>query len=230
MLTIDDQPRHILSITDGVTVRFDFEDMEGVCPVEIVRIGVAIFMEDDEIGREVSLVEDPALKLLCAVDVVGLTDSGTGHAELGTNVENSVCHLRQGLVERRLPLARAVTVFEVLLVVFSEIGVSFNRIYNRLPLGVPVFGDVEHTLHEDPEVNKNSALEVLVNVIFIIVAVVAFDPVCVTFLPLSDGRPTGERCDFWRRADRVAIAFRSLGLELIRRREGWVNLVRLGRW
>ena len=98
-LTINHQPRQIPSIAYGVTIRLDFKDMEGVRPMKAVRLGGTILVEDDEIGREVSLVEDPALKLPWAVDVVGLGDSGIAPAELGPNIESGVCHLRQRPVE-----------------------------------------------------------------------------------------------------------------------------------
>ena len=94
MLTIDDQIRHIASIAYDVPIGFDFEDTESIRPVEVVRLGGTILVDDDEIGREIGFVEYPALKLPWSIDVIGLGDSGIAPTELGPNIQNGVCHLR----------------------------------------------------------------------------------------------------------------------------------------
>ena len=76
-LTIDNQSRHSCSITKGIIVRFDFKDVEGVCPVEVFFFGrLAFIVEEDKVGREVEFVEHPASELLRVIDTVVLRDVG----------------------------------------------------------------------------------------------------------------------------------------------------------
>ena len=75
--------------------------------MEAVRLGVAIFVEDDEVGGEVGFVKNPTLKFLRVVDVIGLRNSRIDTLDpaafgLRQNVQNGVCHRCQGLVERLL--------------------------------------------------------------------------------------------------------------------------------
>ena len=76
-LTIDNQSRHACSVTKGVIVWFDLEDVEGVCPVEVFFFGrLAFIVEEDKVGREVEFVEHPASELLRVIDTVVLRDVG----------------------------------------------------------------------------------------------------------------------------------------------------------
>ena len=77
--------------------------------------------------------------------------------------------------------------------VLVEFRVDLHCFDSRSPSGLPVIGDVEDMGHEDFEVNKNPAPEILApDVVLVILAIVFIDPVRIVLLPLSDGRPTGE--------------------------------------
>jgi len=62
-----------------------------------------------------------------------------------------------------------------------------RRSDSRFPEGFPVTGDVEHRLHEDLEVNKNSAMEIFADVIVVIGVLVSLVSVRVAFLLLTNG-------------------------------------------
>ena len=149
--------------------------------------GPAIVVENHEVRREVDPVDDPTLELLWVVDVIVLRVSGVvvGRGPR-QNAENSIRGVPQGVVERLLRRARLVALPTVPLVVFSELLVRFYRFDDRAPLGLPVGRDVKDRLHEDLEVDENSAAEIFADVILVILALVSLDSVRIAFLVLAN--------------------------------------------
>ena len=96
MHTVDNQPRHSLSIAYGPIVRFAYKYMEIVSPVE----GLAVIMKNSRVDREVSSVDGAARKLPWVFDVGDSRDT----AELGGrhNIDNRVCSVYQRFGERLL--------------------------------------------------------------------------------------------------------------------------------
>lgn len=81
----------------------DFEDMEGVCPMEIPRVRRDLLVEDHEIWSEAVLVHNPASKRRLGVDAVVLRISrDTVRVAQSHDVEDCVRGLHQWLVEQLL--------------------------------------------------------------------------------------------------------------------------------
>lgn len=116
------------------------------------------------------------------------------------------------------------------LAVFSMVGfeirVRFDRFDSRFPSGVPVVGGVQDILHEDLEVNKHSALQILTNVVVVVASAVPVDSARVAILLPQGGRPKGDGSGAWIKAGFVLWC---LGVRLDRRRRGRVGFIRLDR-
>jgi hypothetical protein len=80
-----------------------------------------------------------------------------------------------------------VATLEVLLEVFFEVSAVPDLVDGWLPSRLPVVGDVEDVFHEDLEVDENSALQILANIVVVIASNVVTDSVRVAFLLQPDG-------------------------------------------
>ena len=228
-LTVDNQPRQIRSVAYGAIEWLNFEDMEGVRPVQAFLFGwIALLVEDNQVGREAGSVEHPAVKLARVVDAIVLRNPREDLVELGPrqDAEGGICGLYQRLVECGLRRSRGVAEAAVVPVVSFEVRVRFDRFDGRFPSGLPVVRDAQDMLHEDPKVNKYATLEVLPNVVLIVVAGVPIDPVRIAFLPLSDRRPVGEGSDIRHGTGGVVLALWRLDFGLGRGRRRRMDLIR----
>ena len=115
-LTVHKQSWNILSVAYGAIVRLDLKHMQRVCPVQsALSWWTAIVVENDQVGREVILVDDPARKPLWVVDTIILRSSqsdatslgfgldvGDSELGLGQNFKHGVRGVHKGLIEGRL--------------------------------------------------------------------------------------------------------------------------------
>ena len=92
-LTVDFQSKHGFSIANGIIIRFDFEDVEGVRPVEFFFGGLTVLVEEDKVGREVKFVEYSASELLRVIDTIVLRSFWGDTVERGLrqDTKSSVC-------------------------------------------------------------------------------------------------------------------------------------------
>jgi len=186
----------MFSVRYDIVVRFDFEDVKGVRPVNRLRLaGARAFtVEEDQVGREANFVHHPTLDGVCGVDVVVLALFLGDAFDLGSRrgVEDGVRHLRQGFVECGLENPVSIAQIAVLLVEFLEFRVGVDRVEGWSPFGLPVLGDTKDIRHEDLVVNENSAVEIFADVFLVIRTIVFIDSVRIAIQLLSDRRPTGE--------------------------------------
>lgn len=76
VLTVNNESRHVSSVTYGAVEWFDFEDVEWVCPMDVSPLGRrAVLMEDDQVGRKAGFVHYPTLNFHRVVDVIALRNS-----------------------------------------------------------------------------------------------------------------------------------------------------------
>ena len=126
--------------------------------------------------------------MIGVADVVVLTFSGKDALEIGLrhDSENSVRRLHQGRVEVLLERAALLAHPAVVLMVFVEFCVGFDRLDCRPPSCLPVVWDVQDALHEDLVVNEDSATEILADVSLVVRAIILINSVYIAFLSPAD--------------------------------------------
>ena len=129
VLTVNNQSRHVGSSAYGAVERLSFEDVERVCPMYVVPLGLlAVRVEDDQVEREVCFAHCLTLAFPRVVDMIVMRNSGRDvlETEPRQDAKGSVRSLHQRFVEPPLPCFRFAEL-AVLSVVLLEIRVRFDR-------------------------------------------------------------------------------------------------------
>ena len=92
-LTFDNQSRYARPVANSAIVWLDFEDVEGICPMQVSFERSSIFVRDYNVGGGVRHVNHPASKPLRVIGMVVLRNSGRGivGGEPRQNTDGSVC-------------------------------------------------------------------------------------------------------------------------------------------